>query len=1433
LLGAALVAVMIPHTALAAAYTWAGGSAGAWSSAASWSPARTTPDPSDELTFDSGDSVSVSGLATTTITRLAIINGTRVHLAPATTTTLTIGNAGAGQLLVGPGATVSFGFIGPPPPAAAIRIATGATALIQGAFRAGFSPNSTTLDAIDSKSIVFAAGGLLEQWSTAAIFTTSGTDSVAVFEAGSRFVCRGSGSAPFGLPAPRTKVLFRPGSLYLLAEGNRTLDLGARRYGDLWLQSTSFPITGTGGFEVDSLTVEHSNLDLDLNVPFQIHGALRLMNGGRLTIDMGTSWTELHLKHDITMTPDAYIQLQGYTARLVLDGPQQQAIGGAFLIQPSDSIVIANPNHVRLNSDMVLQGNGVMSFRSGRLITGSRSLRLNHSGTANAGQGTGWVAGTLIYQGTALADSAVFDVGDENEYAPVTLRFSGLSGFPAIAVTTTAGDHPQLATSQVDPAESVNRYWTVAMVDLPATFTSYSASFRWPVTASDPAFDPAIMRAVQWSGSAWTNATIGARTPTFVNLTGLTSLGAFAFGNTMAQTYLWTGAFGPLWTAAQSWSPARTIPHPHDKLVIDRPNAFINGVPTQTVSQLLIGNQASVYLTSNPGCVLTITGGPGIDFAVPGGSSLTLTAANPTHIRLGAGATGGISGLLYFDGAPSTIDAVDAGAITFESTSQFFQSGSSNAFTSTGTPGTVVFRNGSIFYATGVIGSPFGLPAPASKVVFEPQSRCTFEVGQALDLSGRTYGRVSCGSGAFTVPEVTSAVHMTSLDLVLCSMTLPLNADLHVLENFGVWMGSRLTLTPSSTGRVVLDGTQPQLITVPNPLSLKLAPNARLTLSNPSGAIMNSDLSVPVGTLELDAGVLTTNTYVPHLLTIGAGASVVRGSGWITGNLKRGVPVSGLCVFDLGTPAEYLPVTLQMEGLAAPFDMTVVLNSGRAPLLSKSCLAWWSEVNRNWDVTPGSAPAFTSAAVTVTWSDGDLDPGSNPATLTAQRFSDGVWWSPTVSRPTLNSARIEGLTGFGRFAVAQRVGNPVHFDSPPANTEAVIGQPVDLYATVSGDGPFTYQWRQWGVPLSVNSWYEGVQTPHLHTAYLAGYSAGNFDVVVTGACGQEISPTATVTPICDVPRGITEEPADLTVPLGSPATFHVAAQQCHMASYSWVGNGVCVAQSFIANETVHDATYTIPSVAAKHAGLYYCVIYDWAGRMTTRVATLNVTPPVLASYTVGTPSAEKARGAMTFTTPVTGTLEYGNTPLLGSSQPLMGGQPSLAFDVPQVGTTSTYYRVRAQADNHEIRIGAPSNTNYVDPAPGVVLFPPGRPMFNVSAIKYPSLSWSLSEPTLGVVLEVRDPTMIPTYTSSYVVKIEDLRLGTADPHLTPPPGTAVTMPFTTVPNESQVYYFVTSETGAVPGSKLWLTVKVRWYESAEPDAKSYPLQFSIPFEWGP
>jgi hypothetical protein len=159
--------------------------------------------------------------------------------------------------------------------------------------------------------------------------------------------------------------------------------------------------------------------------------------------------------------------------------------------------------------------------------------------------------------------------------------------------------------------------------------------------------------------------------------------------------------------------------------------------------------------------------------------------------------------------------------------------------------------------------------------------------------------------------------------------------------------------------------------------------------------------------------------------------------------------------------------------------------------------------------------------------------------------------------------------------------------------------------------------------------------------------------------------------------------------------------------------------------------------------------------------------------------------------------------------------------------------VRAQADNHEIRIGAPSNTNYVDPAPGVVLFPPGRPIFNVSAIKDPSLSWNLSEPTLGVVLEVRDPTMIPTYTSSYVVKIEDLRLGTADPHLTPPPGTAVTMPFTTVPNESQVYYFVTSETGAVPGSKLWLTVKVRWYESAEPGAKSYPLQFSIPFEWGP
>src|SRR5262249_35991184 len=98
--------------------------------------------------------------------------------------------------------------------------------------------------------------------------------------------------------------------------------------------------------------------------------------------------------------------------------------------------------------------------------------------------------------------------------------------------STAAGDHPNLATSTIDPLRSANRVWTLAPAS--AAGATWSATFDFAASDLDAAADPLSFIGRVWNGSAWSGLTMGTLTAGTTQVTGLnasTPGTQFALGN--------------------------------------------------------------------------------------------------------------------------------------------------------------------------------------------------------------------------------------------------------------------------------------------------------------------------------------------------------------------------------------------------------------------------------------------------------------------------------------------------------------------------------------------------------------------------------------------------------------------------------------------------------------------------------------------------------------------------------------------------------------------------------------------------------------------------------------------------------------------------------------------------------------------------------------
>ena len=244
----------------------------------------------------------------------------------------------------------------------------------------------------------------------------------------------------------------------------------------------------------------------------------------------------------------------GTTTNVIYDGTTAMTTSFELPAIGLNNVTINNAAGVTSNGSSTV--NGILNFISGKLITGNNFVTIGTSGsTTGAGAGTGWVVGNLIKQtATNASPSFAYAIGDATNYTPISLTFTGnntASTTGSITATTTAGDHPQLATSDLDGNKTVNRTWNLLNNGV-SGFTNYTVNLNYSAAETDAAATPASLVIRKYEGTTWTApSTFGTSTDVRTSASGITGFGDFAVGQII-----------PLSTANFELENVKIVPNP-------------------------------------------------------------------------------------------------------------------------------------------------------------------------------------------------------------------------------------------------------------------------------------------------------------------------------------------------------------------------------------------------------------------------------------------------------------------------------------------------------------------------------------------------------------------------------------------------------------------------------------------------------------------------------------------------------------------------------------------------------------------------------------------------------------------------------------------------------------------------------------------------------
>ena len=215
----------------------------------------------------------------------------------------------------------------------------------------------------------------------------------------------------------------------------------------------------------------------------------------------------------------------------------------------------------------------------------------------------------------------------------------------------------------------------------------------------------------------------------------------------------------------------------------------------------------------------------------------------------------------------------------------------------------------------------------------------------------------------------------------------------------------------------------------------------------------------------------------------------------------------------------------------------------------------------------------------------------------------GASWTRMGYNDSRRINRIRVLNSNMAFASGTRVHVfriPLTNAIPPQSLTVPIGSTATFSNTSFGTAPLIYQWRHAGTNLP------GATTNSFSVTNVQSTNAGNYDVIVGDYSGSLTSIVAVLTvSVTNVAPTINTQPQSLSVFSGQNAFFTVSASGSAPLSYQWLFNGTNLAGAT-------DSGYTRANSQPAHAGNYSVVVTNVAGSVTSAVAALTVTVPIVS-----------------------------------------------------------------------------------------------------------------------------------------------------------------------------------------------------------------------------
>lgn len=320
------------------------------------------------------------------------------------------------------------------------------------------------------------------------------------------------------------------------------------------------------------------------------------------------------------------------TGVYTFNGSAAQTLTGATTFT---NLTLNNATGLTINNDLTVTtaAAGTLTFTSGVITTGANKVVVaracNNAGTIT--RTSGHVAGNIqLSFPTGSNISCTFHTGDTTTYRPINVTFASITSAGSAIGTSSqsAGDHPNIATADIDATRSVNRYWTLTNAGI--AFTNYSATFNFVAGDLDAGVNTSAVVVRRFSGGSWDLTTVtGTLTGTSSQATTLTGFGDFAIGQTTVNHYFVSNAATGVNCAAENVTiAAHNSAH----------SAAVAAGRTITVTAARVagaaGNHGDWSLVTGTGILNNGTADDGVaTYAFAAGESSVVLALKDTHVQ--------------------------------------------------------------------------------------------------------------------------------------------------------------------------------------------------------------------------------------------------------------------------------------------------------------------------------------------------------------------------------------------------------------------------------------------------------------------------------------------------------------------------------------------------------------------------------------------------------------------------------------------------------------------------------------------------------------------------------------------------------------------------------------------------------------------------------